>query len=160
MNNKKLKKAKFYGFALFLFFGFCGSTLIYRSLIKETNLLKIEGKVKNIELVKGFKHYAIIIEIDKTPKKYGIYTKTLEQARLEKENIKLVVGQDYFFYIDPTVMSSNNINLGVQLIKYKNKVIYEENRKSYFIFGILFITLGIVSLYIFSILIKRNLSNH
>jgi hypothetical protein len=143
-----------------IFFIACGSLLIYRSNISDTDLKKITAIVDNVETKHGFgkygRNYGILLSIKGKENLYGIYGGTKEQALTKEREINLNIGKKYTFLLDNSVMGSYaNINFGVRKIKNGDKTVYEENLKAEFWLGIVFIILGIMSSFIFYYFGKR-----
>ena len=147
---------------MFIFFSYCGIQLIYRASLKESEFIRINGNLlrKEIREVGNIRpnrkaNYAIVISLEKQVKQYGIYAGTLKQAQLKEKRLALSTGKKYTFFIDPTVVSTKNVTVGIRVIKQGNKIIYKEQTTSHSVFGILFIALGLVTWILFNFLAKK-----
>lgn len=142
-----------------IFFVVCGFLLIYRGQMNVDNFLQFNATVKEKYIAKQDKlnsvqYCSLDLSFVENNDVYGIYLGTKDQA--EKENLinKIVVGDNYKFYVDPTVGKTiNNENLGIRIIESNGQIIYKENASSNFIFGGLFIVFGILTS---ALLIYRN----
>lgn len=167
MDYKVIKQAKIYSFILFLLFVTCGTLLIHRRNLSESELHQINGNVIHTEIKKGFvnlgptgpRNYALIIEIENQDSFYGIYAGTKDQALAKKNEIVLSSKNKYSFFIDPTTGKSHNVNLGIRKIKLGDKVIYQENMKPHVVFGVVLIILGVLSAVFFVYLERKKVKS-
>lgn len=91
----------------------------------------------------GFR-YSLDFGFAETDKVYGIYLGTKDQANNNELKSKIEIGKSYTFYIDQTVTSGwDRHTLGISAIKNNGQSIYQENPKSNYVGGSLFLTMGI-----------------
>lgn len=133
----------------------CGILLIYRSYLSANDFIQTESRVvkKQIEITsyrKGNPRYGITFQIDDYEDKLGIYFGTLEQARNNVLYNLIEPNKTYTFYIDPTVSSSNGINLGIREIRFKGRAIYKESQKFTLFLGVFLTLLCLVGWFLIS----------
>lgn len=166
-NKKKLNKSIVISILFLVFFVSIGSSILYRARITENKLSTIYGKIEKLEIKKVFnpfrkrdaKNYSILFHLKGKQNIYGIYSGTKNQTLKKKTNMNLKLLEEYIFLIDNSVQNSfNNINLGVKIIKKKNKVVFKENNKAEIFFGRIFIIMGIISSSILYYIAKRKFS--
>ena len=138
-----------------------GSSLIYRGFQPLDNLYELQGTVNGLgirEFPQGHKghRYSLDFKLAETDKVYGIYIGTKDQAERNKVRDKIKIGQTYSFYIDKTVSSSMGHNLGIVVIKQEGKTIFHRNPVPNYVFGSLFVILGMVTILLFIYLHKKN----
>lgn len=156
---------KFTNYIILIAFLGCGILLIYRSSFSTSNFLPIQSRVikKQIEVTqyrKGNPRYGITFQIDDYENKLGVYMGTEEQARNNVLNNLIEPNKTYTFYIDPTVSSSNGINLGIREIRFKGKAIYKESQKFTLVVGVFFTLICSVGLFLISKFNKHKTREH
>lgn len=120
--------------------------LMYRGYLGTESLKKIEARVlaKKVELVSEYNQtgrYGLTFIVENYSDKLGVYFGTKEQSE-NNELLRLIdTIRTFTFFIDPTVLADNGINLGVREIKYNDKSIYKESGNYSFIIGLFFTVL-------------------
>lgn len=137
----------------------CGLLLIYRGQMKINNFHQFNATVKEKFIAKQDKknsvqYYSLDISFLENSDVYGIYLGTKNQT--EKENLinKIVVGDSYKFYVDPTIIKTeNNENLGIRIIERNGQIIYKENETPNLVFGGILMAFGVLTI---AFIIYRN----
>jgi hypothetical protein len=130
-----------------------GLVLIYRSLLTTSDWIMIQSKVyrQKIETsssAKGGIRYALVFDIDKEPNRIGIFLGTSGKSDNNKIFDLVDTAKLYKFYLDPTVIADNGIQLGVRKIEYDGKTIYKESNTFNILGGAILTLLGAVGLFI------------
>ena len=104
---------------------------------------KPEKEIKQIQH-KFYSHFSDIV-LEGIKGLYGIYGGTKEQALKKKKKLNLNLDKEYTLFIDNSMGNSfDNTNFGVRIIKNGENILFKENMKSEFSFGIIFILMGII----------------
>jgi hypothetical protein len=160
MNKTKRKQANRYSILSLLFFGAIGFLLIYRVSIKDSEFIRIDGTLKHVVTKDGFgkygRSYAILMNLEGEDVLYGIYAGTKKQSFEKTSSLSLTTGQNYSIYIDPTVTTGfDKTNLGVRVIQKGREIVYKDNMKAHFGFGVISIIMGLISSSVFYFLGKK-----
>jgi hypothetical protein len=131
----------------------CGLLLLYRAIQSQSNLTQIETKItaRQIEVVSTHNQshrYGLTFSVDNNQDKFGIYLGPYEQASQNQLINKVDTVSLYTILVDPTVSTSNGINLGVKELNLNGKNIYKESNKFNLVGGLIFTTVGLVGLLI------------
>ncbi len=122
-----------------------GILSLYRFFSNSKSFHRIEAKVleKNLEMVSArSKSYALTFTIAGYKDKIGIYLGTEQQAKAD-ETLRLIdIGKTYLFLLDPTIVTDNNINLGVREILLNEKSVYKSSSTFDLVAGVFCIMLG------------------
>ncbi len=150
---------KFTPFLIAILFIGLGLLLLYRSVLGTGDLTIIEGKVKDkqveqISSRKGKAKYGLTFTLDNHSGKLGVFGGSDRSSSTELAAL-IDTTQIYQFYIDPTVVASNGIDLGVRQIKLNNTTIYKESTAFNLLGGLFFMLLGGVSLFVLNKYSKR-----
>lgn len=163
-NRDKFNKSILISVFFLIFFVGIGSLIIYRTSIPENKLKPINGILKSVELKKvvnilrkrDIESYSILIHLEGIKGLYGIYGGTKEQALKKKKKLNLNLDKEYTLFIDNSMGNSfDNTNFGVRIIKNGENILFKENMKSEFSFGIIFILMGIIFSSIFYFLARK-----
>ncbi len=138
---------------IFLIVFLLGALAFYRSALNSNDLRKIEGIVsdKRIQVVymrKLHPEYGLTFTIDSLKTRFGIYIGPHDTIAEKKLYSLLEIGRKYTISIDPTVVSNDNINMGVREISILDKQIYKESQRPQRFIGIAFMFLGLIGFYI------------
>lgn len=134
----------------------CGLILIYRGTLKDDDFKPLSGKVIDKEIVavgkyrSGSEKYALAFKIENRHDKLGIYIGPEASIKVNSPLEDIQLNKYYKFYIDPTVISSKGVNLGVRKIEQAGLVLYEENTSAQPYIGIIVSILILVFWYYYA----------
>jgi hypothetical protein len=126
-----------------------GILCIYRGVLKEADLEKIDSQITSHEVFKDTCFsgkrarvcYKLLFYLTNTDTIYGIYL-GYNPAAKDKLISKLQTGKEYSFFIDPTIPEVDGIKLGIRIIKDNQSILFKENGKLSLKGGIIFILMG------------------
>lgn len=134
----------------------CGLVLIHRGTLTNDDFKTLSGKVVEKEVVavgkyrSGNEKYALTFKIENRHDKLGIYIGPESSIKANSSLRNIQLNKYYKFYIDPTVISSKGVNLGVRKIEQADLVLYEENTSAQPYIGIIVSILILVFWYYYA----------
>lgn len=139
--------------ALFFILGLSiGILTIYRTSIKKSSLKVLKATVLSKKITKSSRNrwgkwsYGLSLKLNNHQNKLVILLGGSNEALRDSAQIHIDTGNIYKFYIDPTILVTNDENYGVVIVEDSGKEIYKKSNNINLIGGIFISILNLTCL--------------